>query len=140
MSMKSKNWNSILADNRLKIDAAIDQIFNSKNKDFRFRRSAEQPISKENSGIGNFHQTSKTYHFFCCSVGPIQLESSKGNIKQAEIVIFKANFIESRISNGKKLELFNTYHWINVKLNLSADYDNSIARYSSFVQCISFEE
>ena len=139
--MKSKNWNSILADNRLKIDAAIDQILNSKNKDFRFRRSAEQPISKENSGIGNFHQTSKTYHFFCCSVGPIQLESSKGNIKQAEIVIFKANFIESRISNGKKLELIiPNYSIINVKLNLSADYDNSIDRYSSFVECISFEE
>ena len=46
-----KNWNSILAQNRKKIDAAIDQIFNA-GRDLRTRRNAQEPISKENSGIG----------------------------------------------------------------------------------------
>ena len=51
-SNKVKNWNSVLAKNRKKIDAAIDQIFNA-GGDMRFRRNVQQPISKKNSGIGS---------------------------------------------------------------------------------------
>ena len=54
-SNKVQNWNSVLAKNRKKIDAAIDQIFNA-GGDVRFRRNAEEPISKENSGIGRVFQ------------------------------------------------------------------------------------
>ena len=50
-----QNWNSVLAKNRKKIDAAIDQIFNA-GGDVRFKRNAEEPISKENSGIGGVFQ------------------------------------------------------------------------------------
>ena len=54
-SNKVQNWNSVLAKNRKKIDAAIDQIFNA-GGDVRIRRNAEEPISKENSGIGRVFQ------------------------------------------------------------------------------------
>ena len=104
---KVKNWNSVLAKNRKKIDAAIDQIFNA-GGDLRFRRNAQQPISKKNSGIGKDYTVGciKMNNLFTLypiffSVGPIQLESTQANITQAEIIIIKTTFIQSAPSHGK---------------------------------------